>query len=241
MTEPEADIAADGRVALVTGAAGALGQALVEKLMARGFDVIALDRDRRALERMHDRLAADGGQPPNGPPVVPLIVPLDLAGAGPQHYAELAESLAGQFAGLDLVIHAAAEFSALAPLEHADPEDWIKSLQAGVTGPFLLSQVLLKAMRGRSGARMLFVIDNPEEKTRAYWGGYGVSQSARLALASILAAECRHDGIAVDTVDPGPFFSPIRSRAWPAEDPASLPHAAAAAERVLAAAGLSDG
>lgn len=231
------DAAAHGapgsRAALVTGAAGALGQALVEKLLQRGFDVIALDRNRRALERMHDRLAESGR--------TPLIVPLDLAGAGPQHYAELAEALAGQFAGIDLVIHAAAEFSGLAPLQHADPEDWIKSLQAGVTGPFLLSQALLGAMRGRDGAQMLFVIDNPDEKKRAYWGGYGVSQSARVALASILAAECRHDGITVETVDPGPFFSPIRSRAWPAEDPASLPHAGAAAERVLAAVELAGG
>ncbi|MGB0514282.1 MAG: SDR family NAD(P)-dependent oxidoreductase, partial [Wenzhouxiangellaceae bacterium] len=60
-------------MALVTGAAGALGEALVEGLLARGLDCVALDRNRRALERLHDRLEAsdDFDRPP-------LVVPLDL-------------------------------------------------------------------------------------------------------------------------------------------------------------------
>ncbi|MFU8877416.1 MAG: SDR family NAD(P)-dependent oxidoreductase [Wenzhouxiangellaceae bacterium] len=220
---------ADRPVALVTGAAGALGTALVEQLMVSGRDCVALDRNRRALEKMHDRLAAEGS--------APLVVPLDLAGCGPDSFAELTEHLQSEFGRLDLMIHAAAEFRALTPLEHLPPEDWMQCLQAGLTGSLLLVQALLPMMRETAGSRMIWVVDAPEEKA-AYWGAYGVVQSGRVGMARILAAECRVDGPQVQVVDPGPFYSPLRSRAWPAEDPESLPSAAEAAARVLAAAGI---
>lgn len=214
------------KVALVTGAAGALGAALVEQLMAGGWDCIGLDRNRRRLEQLHDRLASAG--------TAPLVVPLDLAGAGPQHFGELAGSLEEQFGRLDALVHAAADFKALTPLEHHPADEWMKTLQAGLTGPFLLSQALLPLMRRTAGSRMVWVEDDPTGRQKAYWGAYGVTQSGRTALARILAAECRRDGPEIVEIDPGPFYSPIRSRAWPAENPDELPTAEQAAARVMA-------
>jgi len=215
------------KTALVTGAAGALGVAVVERLMQHGWDCIALDRNRRGLEQLHDRLATEGE--------APLLVPLDLAGAGPQHFDELAASLEEQFGRLDALVHAAAEFKALTPLEHHPADDWMKTLQAGLTGPFLLSQALLPLMRATEGSRMVWVADDPEGRSKAYWGAYGVAQSGRAALAQILAAECRSDGPEIIEIDPGPFYSPLRSKAWPAENPDDLPTAAQAAEKVTVA------
>jgi len=217
----------DKPVALITGAAGALGGALIAALMARGWDCVAVDRDRRGLARLHDGLAAKG--------TAPLVVPLDLAGAAPQHFAELADNLYAEFGRLDAMIHAAAEFKALAPIEHHPADQWMQVLQAGLTGPFLLVQALVKLMRSTPDSRMLFITDDPAGRRKAYWGAYGVAQSGREALAGILAAECRRDGPSVRTVDPGPFYSPLRSRAWPAEDPAGLPTPGQAAETVLEA------
>ncbi|NKI36032.1 SDR family NAD(P)-dependent oxidoreductase [Wenzhouxiangella sp. XN79A] len=215
------------RVVLVTGAAGALGSALVRRVLADGADCIALDRDRRGLERLHDGLAAEGR--------APLVVPLDLAGAGPDHYVELAESLHAEFGHVDAVIHAAAEFKGLRTIENLPPDEWMQELQAGVTGPMLLTRALLPLLRKSPDGRVVFVIDDPEARAAAYWAGYGVAQSAVRALAAMLGAECRKHGPAVTTVDPGPFYSGLRSRVWPAEDPRKLPTAEAAADIVLAA------
>lgn len=226
------------KLALVTGAAGALGQELVAQLMAIGFDCVALDRNRRALERMHDRMhdsMADGAQPP-------LVVPFDLAGAGPQHYAELAQALQTRFGRIDLLIHAAAEFKSLTPLEHLDPEDWIEVLQTGLTGPFLLTQALLPMLRATVGSRVVWIADDPPGKKRAYWGAYGVAQAGREALAAILAAECAGSAAPrVCTIDPGAFHSELRSRAWPVENPLDLPTPAGAAREVLRQLELIDG
>ncbi len=218
------------KVALITGASGALGTALVEQLMLQGWDCVAVDRNRRGLERTHDRMAEAGR--------APLVVPMDLAGCGPDSFAELAGHLQRDFGRLDLLLHAAAEFNALTPLEHLAPEDWMLCMQAGLTGSLLLSQALLPMMRATVHSRMVWIVDSPDERAAAYWGAYGVVQSGRVALARILAAECRVDGPRVRVCDPGPFYSPLRSKAWPAEDPSSLPTAETAAGKVLEAAGI---
>ncbi|MCA1779658.1 MAG: SDR family NAD(P)-dependent oxidoreductase [Xanthomonadaceae bacterium] len=215
----------NNKLALVTGAAGALGSALVGQCMGRGWDCVAIDRNRPALERLHDRLAADGP--------APLIVPLDLAGAGPESFAELAESLEREFGRLDVLVHAAADFHALRPLEHHPADEWMQILQAGLTGPFLLTQSLLALMRATPGSRIVWISDDPQARQKAYWGAYGVAQAGRTALAAILAAECAGDHPGVDVIDPGAFYSPLRSRAWPAEPPDQLPTAQEAARKVL--------
>lgn len=214
-------------VVLVTGAAGALGSALVRRLLAANSDCIALDKNRRALEKLHDELAQAGR--------APLCVPLDLAGAGPDHYTELAESLSAEFGRLDGILHAAAEFKGLRPVEHLPPDEWMQELQAGLTGPMLLTRALLPLLRSTEDSRVLFVVDDPDARAAAYWAGYGVAQSGTRALAAMLAAECRKTGPAVGSFDPGAFYSALRSRVWPAEDPASLPTADAAAGKVLEA------
>src|SRR6056297_3139092 len=205
---------AERKVALVTGAAGALGGALVEQLMQAGWDCIAVDRHRRGLEPLHDRLGAEGG---------------------PQQYDELAASLEHRCDRLDVLVHAAADFKALTPLEHHPADDWMKTLQAGLTGPFLLSQALLPLMRRTEGSRMVWIADDAKARSKAYWGAYGVVQSGRAALAQIMAAECRRDGPEVIEIDPGAFYSPLRSKAWPAENPEDLPTAADAAKKVMLA------
>lgn len=215
------------KVVLVTGAAGELGRSLVAQLARDGFDCIALDRNRRALEQMHDSLEP-----------APLIVPLDLAGSGPDVFAELAASLTDTFGRLDGIIHAAADFKSLHPVEHVPADEWMAILQAGLTGPFLLTQALLPLLRGTDDSRIVWVIDDPEQRASAYWGAYGVAQAGITALVRILAAECRTAGPRVSMVDPGPFYSPLRSRAWPAEAPDSLPTADDAAGRVLKAFGV---
>ena len=213
------------KTVLITGAAGALGQALVQGLTEAGCDCIALDRDLRGLNQLHDELATIGRPP--------LLVPLDLAGAGPQEYAELAEQLEQSVGRLDGLIHAAVDFKSLSPFEHLPPDQWINTLQAGLTGPFLLSQCLFSLMAETEGSQIIWVNDDAEQVQKAYWGAYGVSQAGREALVGILKAECKSRGISVRGINPGPFYSPFRSRIWPAEHPDSIPSAEQAAQPII--------
>lgn len=215
----------NGAVWLVTGAAGGLGRALVAALLAEGCDCIALDRNARGLNQLHDELAA-GGQPP-------ALYPLDMTGAGPADYAALAEQVADQFGGLTGVLHAAAHFEALRPLEHQSAEEWFKTLQAGLTGPQLLNAALMPMLRAADRGIIVFVNNTQCLHKPARWGAYGVSQAGRRQMAQTLAAELGPRGPRVLEVDPGPFFSSLRSAAWPTDNPSELPSAADAAGQIL--------
>jgi len=215
----------DQPVWLITGAAGALGAALTQQVLASGGDVVALDRDAPKLNRMHDRLARQG-QPP-------ALMPLDLVGAGPDDYAELAEAVAAQFGRLDVLVHNAAHFVALRPLEHQPGEEWMKSLQTGLTGPFLLTQALMPMLRKSSRAHIVMVGDSHCLEKPANWGAYGMSQAARRWLADAWQAELGPRGPRVMEWDPGAFYSNLRAAAWPAEDPGKLPSPESAATRLL--------
>lgn len=212
---------------LITGAAGTLGRELVRQVLASGADCVALDRNVRGLNQLHDQLLAEGMR-------APALYPLDLVGASPDDYAALAATLHEHFGRLDVLVHAAAEFSALRPMEHQAADEWFKILQSGLTGPFLLNAAVLPLLRQTVGSRIV-MINNPgclEHPAR--WGAYGVAQAGRRQMVHSLAAELGPRGPRVLEIDPGPFFSPLRSAAWPAETQEDLPTAADAAQRVLA-------
>lgn len=209
---------------LVTGAAGTLGRALVSRILAGGDDCIALDRNERGLNRLHDELAA------NGTP--PALYPLDLVGAGPDDYAELASVIEQQFGRLDVLVHAAAHFSALRPLEHQPAEDWFRTLQVGLTGPYLLNAALMPLLRSGERATIALINNRACLGKPARWGAYGICQAGREQMADTLAAEMGPRGPRTIAIDPGPFFSPLRSAAWPTETAEELPAAQTAAEQI---------
>src|SRR5699024_1369101 len=74
------------RVILVTGAAEGIGRALALQAAAHGATVVLLDRKVRELEQLYDTIEANGGPQP-------AIYPLNLEGAVPDDYTELAQSL----------------------------------------------------------------------------------------------------------------------------------------------------
>jgi NAD(P)-dependent dehydrogenase (short-subunit alcohol dehydrogenase family) len=211
---------------LITGAAGALGQAMVEHLMAGANECIALDRDQRALNALHDRLLDETGR-------APVLLPLDLVGAGPDDYDELAASIESDFGRLDRLVHNAAMFTALRPIEHQLPEEWMKVMQTGLTGPWLLTRAMLPLMRKSNGAKVVFVSDRHCLEKPANWGAYGLSQAGREWLARALAAELGPRGPQVVDVDPGPFYSRLRAAAWPVATPDELPSPQTAARKLL--------
>ena len=199
-----------GRVVLVTGAAGGLGLAAARACATAGANVVLLGRHLRKLERAYDAVAAAG--------VEPLLYPLDLAGATPDDYAELAKRVQSELGRLDGVLHCAAEFAGLTPLELADPAALARSLHVGLTARMWLSQACLPLLRRREDAALVFVIDDPVRVSQAYWGGYGVAQHAQRGLVSSLHQETAAGSVRVSALQPGPMRTPLRRRAFQCED-----------------------
>jgi NAD(P)-dependent dehydrogenase (short-subunit alcohol dehydrogenase family) len=224
--------ALDGRVVLVTGAHGGFGSAVALACGRAGATVVLLGHKLPRLNRLYDRMTSDGAQA--------ALYPLDLEGASPDDYAQLAERLEAEFGRLDGLVHCAAEFRGLTPTVHADPADFARSLHVGLTAPWWLTQALLPLLGKSSDASVVFTLDSPERVGAAYWGGYGVSQFGLQGVVRVLHAELANGPVRVAGLMPGPMRTTLRARAWVEEtdrqavDPAAY---APAAVELLSAAG----
>ncbi|MFT4247698.1 MAG: SDR family NAD(P)-dependent oxidoreductase [Pseudomonas sp.] len=199
-----------GRVVLVTGASGGLGAASARACAAAGATVVLLGRQVRKLERVYDVVAAAGPEP--------LLYPLDLAGATPDDHAELAGRLRSQLGRLDGVLHCAADFPGLTPLENADPAVLARSLHVDLTARLWLSQACLPLLRDRDDAALVFVVDDPARVGQAYWSGYGIAQHAQRGLVASLHQETAAGPVRVCGLQPGPMRTPLRARAFQHQD-----------------------
>lgn len=211
---------------LITGAAGALGRELTRQAMDSGADCIALDRNQPGLNALHDE-REKAGRP------APALMPMDLAGATPADFQKLAETVEATFGRLDVLIHNAMSFKALRPLLHQSPEEWIDIVQTGLTGPFLLSAALMPLIGSAGNGTIVFINDGLPIDKPANWAAYGVAEAGRRQMVETLRAESGNRGPRILAFDPGAFYSPLRTAAWPSDSPEKLPAAGDAAKRVI--------
>jgi NAD(P)-dependent dehydrogenase (short-subunit alcohol dehydrogenase family) len=204
------------RVILVTGAGGCLGSAVAKICAAEGATVVLLGKIIPRLEKVYDAIIAAGGPQP-------AIYPLDLAGAGEDHYRDLAATIEREFGALHGLVHCAAELGVLGPLNDIAGGVWQRLLHVNLTAPFLLTRELLPLISKSSAPGIVFVTDSVARAGKAYWGAYGVAKSGLEGFARILADELESRKVQVHVYAPGPMQSPLRRRAYPAEDAASLP------------------
>jgi NAD(P)-dependent dehydrogenase (short-subunit alcohol dehydrogenase family) len=214
------------RVVLVTGATGGLGRATSLAAAAAGATVVLLGRKVRALEALYDEIERLGA-------AKPAVYPMDLAGATPRDYADLAASVEREIGRLDGIVHAAAHFDGLQPFDQQKPEEWMRTQQVNVTAPFQLTQACMPLLRQRDDSAIVFVLDDPLRTGKAFWGGYGVAKHALAGLASIVHEETENSRVRTHALLPGPMRTVLRRAAYYGEDTLMHPEPDHAAKFVV--------
>ena len=210
--QPPKDLLKD-KIILVTGAGDGIGRAAARSFASHGATVVLLGRTTVKLERVYDEIKADGS--PEA-----AIYPMNLEGAVPKDFYDLANTLEEQFGGLHGLLHNAAFLGSTTPIEQYDTELWYKVMQVNLNGPFLMTQALLPLMSNTADASIVFTVD---EQSTAYWGAYGVSKAAINSFMKILADEKNTDTpLKVNAINPGIVRSNLRMKAFPGEDPNTL-------------------
>jgi NAD(P)-dependent dehydrogenase (short-subunit alcohol dehydrogenase family) len=207
----------EGRVILVTGAGGGLGGALATACATLGARVVLCGRKVPRLERVYDTIVTAGGPRPS-------IAPLDLERADASHYQALADAVRNEFGRLDGLVHAAALLGERAPVEHYDVVTWLKVMHVNVNSAFILTRALLPLLRASADASVVFVTSGVSVQGRAYWGAYAASKFAAEGLMQVLADETDTvTNIRFNSVNPGRMRTSMRAKAYPGEDPATVP------------------
>lgn len=204
------------KTALITGASRGLGAALAEAL-APTHHIIAVARTVGALEELDDRIKAKGG--------AATLAPMDITTEAAM--ATLCRGIHDRWGSLDLWAHAAIHAPPLAPASHIDAKDMAKSVACNITATATLISFVAPLL-GNAGQAIFF--DDPRMGEK-FFGSYGATKGAQIALARSFAAETARTGPKVHIATPAPMPTATRARFFPGEDRAPLndPHAQAAA------------
>ncbi|MDQ5909748.1 MAG: YciK family oxidoreductase [Pseudomonadota bacterium] len=214
--QPAADVLKD-RIILVTGAGGDMGRAVAGSLGAHGATVILLGRTIRKLEQVYDDLEKAGAPKP-------AIYPMNLEGATPKDYADLAQVIESEFGRLDGLLHNAALFQGLTPIANYDIELWHRILQVNLNAPFMLTQALLGVLNRSTDASVVFTADQVSEDGQAYWGAYAVAKGGANTLMKVLASELEtNTPIRVNSLDPGRVRTSMTLKIYPGREPTQWP------------------
>ncbi len=183
------------RVALVTGAAGGIGQATVSRLRARGYSIIAED-----ISPEVEKLGADEA-------IVPLLADVSLTGTA-QRAVALAQE---RFGRLDLLVNNAGLFLRK-PTEECTDEDFDVLMAVNVRGAFSHARESLAALAATGGsivnlASISGLVGQPNQTI------YSMTKGALVQLTRQLAVEHAHRGIRVNAVAPGAVDTDFIARA----------------------------
>lgn len=215
------------RIALVTGASRGLGAAMAEELAARGWHVVALARTVGGLEELDDRVKAKG-QPGAGELT---LAPMDIT--NDDAMAHLCRSIHDRWGKLDLWVHAAVHAAPLAPAAFVDVKDWDKSVAINTRATGVLITMIEPLLQAAGGTASAMFFEDPRAGEK-FFGAYGASKAAQIALARSWQAEAVKTGPRVLIETPVPLATATRARFFPGEDRALLGDIRAEATRLIA-------
>lgn len=206
------------KTALITGASRGLGAALA-KALAPTHHIIAVGKTVGALEELDDAIQAAGGQAT----LAPMDISVDAA------MQQLCRGIYDRWGSLDLWLHTAIHAAPLAPAGHIGPKDLAKSMTINIEATSRLI-AYVSPLLGQSGQAVFF---DDARGGDQFFGAYGATKGAQIALARSWAAESAKTGPKVQILTPKPMPTATRARFYPGEDRNALADPAAEAARLL--------
>jgi NAD(P)-dependent dehydrogenase (short-subunit alcohol dehydrogenase family) len=186
-----------GKVVLITGGAGALGQTVVPAFVSTGASVILGDRT---------------------PVQMPGITALKADFTDHTQVRNLVDEVIRTSGRLDALINLVGGF-ATGRLVETDVSLWQRMLTMNLTSAFLLSQAVLPFMLQHGQGRIVHVAARAALEPFTGAAAYIVSKTGLIGLIRTLSSELEGSGVTVNAVLPSTIDTPANRRAMPAADP----------------------
>jgi NAD(P)-dependent dehydrogenase (short-subunit alcohol dehydrogenase family) len=197
----------DGKVVMITGAAGNLGAAVAARFASLGARLALLDHSAERLGRTRDDLDL---------PSTTLLLASDLTAA--DSVSAAVDQTVAEFGRIDVLANIAGGFTMGPALHETTDEDWELMMQLNVRSVFNACRAVVPHMLRHAGGRIVNVSARAALEGKARMGPYCASKAAVLTLTESLAAEHKLDGINVNCILPGTIDTPQNRAAMPDAD-----------------------
>ncbi len=189
-----------GRVAIVTGAAGGIGQALCRAFVAAGVNVALGDTHREGVAKLHVEL---------GPAqTMPLVFDVSDANA----CSDAARKVGAHFGKVDVLVNNAAlgmglvrtdHMTRMVQIEDISPEKWAAFVAVNLSGPFYMARAVVPGMRAQKFGRIINVTTSYFTMLNPGFSPYGPAKSGLEAWTTSFSGELKGSGITANVVVPG--------------------------------------
>ncbi|WP_433545123.1 2,3-dihydro-2,3-dihydroxybenzoate dehydrogenase [Streptomyces sp. CA-294286] len=197
-----------GRVALVTGAAQGIGEAVVRALAARGATVAATDRSSAGVRDLAAALTEDAGNDGAG---AVTAYPLDVTDS--RAVEETVARVESELGPLDLLVNVAGILRT-APATELTDQDWADTFAVNTTGVFHTSRAAAARMTQRRKGCIVTVASNAAGIPRTGMAAYAASKAAAAMFTKCLGLEVARSGVRCNVVAPGSTDTPMQRGLW---------------------------
>jgi NAD(P)-dependent dehydrogenase (short-subunit alcohol dehydrogenase family) len=185
-----------GRVAVVTGSAQGIGQAIAVALAEAGSAVVGVDLSDQ--EETASRVAATGA--------AWSAHRVDITDE--QAASRLAREVVDAHGRLDILVNNAGIDDAIG-FDDLDLERWRQVIRVNLEGPFLLTKALLPLMRENGYGRIINIASGSVVNPMAGFVAYRASKMGIIGMTRALSTELGRDGVTANAVSPGVIITPM--------------------------------
>jgi NAD(P)-dependent dehydrogenase (short-subunit alcohol dehydrogenase family) len=208
MIEKQEPAVLSDTVVLVTGSAGNLGSAVIERFLTAGSKLILVDRHPDRLYDLYPHLSSS--------PDHLLLPDLDLLDF--KRVAGAVEQAILKLGRIDLLIHTVGGFQMGEMVHQITAESWNHLMDINVKTFLNITRAVVPHMLNQKYGRVITISARPALAGKAHMGAYSAAKTSLLRLTESLNAELRSQGVSANCILPGTIYTPQNQQAMPNAD-----------------------
>jgi NAD(P)-dependent dehydrogenase (short-subunit alcohol dehydrogenase family) len=204
------DLKLEGKRVLVTGSSSGIGEAIAREFAQEGASVVVHGRNAERAKRVADSINSGTAASKKGRAVVALG---DLSkDSEADAVASKAIELLG---GIDILVNnAGGADEGMKPWLETPPEQWAETYSQNVLSFVRLIRRLVPGMKQAKWGRVIQIASGVATQPFPMGPDYGAAKAAMVNATVSFAKDLANTGITVNTVSPGPIFTPALERAF---------------------------
>ncbi|HKX00788.1 MAG TPA: SDR family NAD(P)-dependent oxidoreductase [Bryobacteraceae bacterium] len=191
----------DGKIAVITGAKGGLGNFTTKVFLTAGANVAGVSRSIAQADFPDARFAAFPAELATG------------ASAG-----ALVEKIIERFRKIDILIHLVGGFAGGKPVSETDDATLERMLDLNLRSAFYMARAVLPVMRASGAGRIVAIGSRAAVEPQPGIAAYSASKAALVSLVRTIAMENQDRGITANVILPGTMDTPANRAADPGAD-----------------------